>query len=101
MNYEVASNNEVTITSEAGTKLVQPTWPDGTPWASKTQATNWAKAYIAFATGESELAPGDNPSNPTKEVVEVTPLTPEELRAKHIAEGGTPEPEVVEETPAE
>jgi len=45
--------------------LEQPYWPDGTQWADKAQAENWAKAYIeALANPNSEFVAGNSPDKP-------------------------------------
>jgi len=63
--YEVNANNEVFIwigeTEEPN--LFQPQWPDGTPWADKAEAENWAQQF--FATINDPEAP-EAPSSPTK-----------------------------------
>jgi len=42
--------------------MLQPDFPDLTPWASKAQATNWAEVFIAsLVDPESELVAGDSP----------------------------------------
>jgi len=56
--------------------LLQPTWPDGTPWATKAEATSWALAYIEAITDlNSEFLPGDSPVEPLK----LRPAMPVEL----------------------
>jgi hypothetical protein len=67
--------------------LVQPHWPDGTPWANETEAFAWAAVFIAaIEDAEAPLA-GDGPAEPTKlryvepvlpdpELVEVPELAP-------------------------
>jgi hypothetical protein len=47
--------------------LLQPTWPNGTEWQSKAEASAWAEAFItALVDPESELLAGDGPEEPTK-----------------------------------
>jgi hypothetical protein len=42
--------------------MLQPDWPDLTPWASKAQATNWAEVFIAsLVNPESEFVAGNSP----------------------------------------
>ena len=46
--------------------ILQPTWPDGTPWGSPAEAQAWAEAYIESVTNpDCEYLPGSNPSEPT------------------------------------
>lgn len=66
MKY-TANKNEVLIwigmTEEPN--IVQPHWPDGTPWASDEDAKAWAEAYIESAENpESEFLPGNSPDQP-------------------------------------
>jgi len=42
--------------------ILQPDWPDLTPWASKAQAKNWAEVFISsLVDPESELVAGNSP----------------------------------------
>lgn len=43
----------------------QPNWPDGTPWASATEAENWAKQHILSLTDETAELAGISPAQPT------------------------------------
>lgn len=52
MKYEITKNLEVIIYFTEENRLFQPTWPNGDAWESKAQAEEWAKAYIAAASGE-------------------------------------------------
>lgn len=62
-----ANKNEVLIwlgeTKEPN--IVQPSWPDGTPWANDEEATKWAKAWIeASENPDSEFLAGNSPEQP-------------------------------------
>ena len=46
--------------------LVQPHWPDGTPWGNKDEAFAWASAFIAALEDTEAPLAGDSPSEPTK-----------------------------------
>jgi hypothetical protein len=42
--------------------MLQPDWPDVTPWASKAVATDWAEVFIAsLVDPKSELVAGNSP----------------------------------------
>jgi hypothetical protein len=42
--------------------MLQPDWPDFTPWASKAQAKNWAEVFIAsLVDPNSEFVAGNSP----------------------------------------
>lgn len=57
-------NSEV-VTEDNAPILRQPHWPDGTSWATKKEAEDWAKAFIALMENPMiELVPGPNPSQP-------------------------------------
>lgn len=47
-----------------GAVVVQSAWPDGTPFASKTEAEDWAKVFIGYLEDESAPQPGNSPDNP-------------------------------------
>ena len=47
--------------------MFQPDFPDFTPWASKKQATDWAKVFIAaLVDPKSEFVAGDSPATHPK-----------------------------------
>lgn len=43
--------------------LLQPEWPDGTPWANKEEATAWAEAFVKMMEDPKNGRPGDGPHN--------------------------------------
>jgi hypothetical protein len=65
--YEIDENNAVLIYAEGNDVPVvfQPDYPDTTPWANKTDASNWAKAWITAITDPTAPLPGNSPSEPT------------------------------------
>ena len=52
--------------NKEGPFLLQPSWPDGTPWASEIEAKTWANVLIASIEDITKPLPGDNPAQPTK-----------------------------------
>lgn len=81
----------------------QPHWPDGTKWANKIEAENWAKLLIkSLKNPNSEFVPGDSPDKPQKTrgpKGDLDPLTgeyvsPDELQKRYeqrLADGLDPE----------
>lgn len=57
--------------------MLQPEWPDGTPWASHEEAELWVQRLIAMKENPRNGRPGPKPSEPWIE--------------------WTPEPEIIEE----
>ena len=54
--------NKETPSSEDQPFLIQPDFPDFTPWESESQATDWAEVFIAgLIDPESELVAGNSP----------------------------------------
>jgi hypothetical protein len=49
--------------------LSQPTWPDGTAWASEAEALAWFDVLVTSFTDASAPIVGDNPTNHPKERV--------------------------------
>lgn len=45
--------------------LRQPTWPDGSKWATKDEAEGWAQATVTSFNDESAPLPGPNAAEPT------------------------------------
>lgn len=65
-NYTITENNEVVIKfGDAENGLVQPHWPDGTPWADTAEATAWAVAKVAEYEDPTAPAAGNSPDEPT------------------------------------
>lgn len=45
--------------------ILQPTWPNGTPWSNRQEVEAWADLYIEHIENpESEYIPGNSPDNP-------------------------------------
>lgn len=69
--FEIDENNAVKIFVEGqeAPVIFQPEWPDGTPWANKDEAKNWAELYVkSFEDPELDLLPGLSPEEPTRTV---------------------------------
>lgn len=67
MKYEISDANEITIwlsEGEGQAKLVQPSWPDRTPWASREEAESWAQMQIAAIENEELPLPPLGPGKP-------------------------------------
>lgn len=71
--YEIDENNALRMWDDENPNelnapfLLQPDWPNGTPWANKEEVTAWAELVIAsMENPESELLPGPSPSQPTQ-----------------------------------
>ena len=64
MDYVIDADNCVTITLDADSNsyLVQPNYPDGTPFATKADAENWAKAWIAHFQNPAKPDAPNGPS---------------------------------------
>lgn len=59
-SYTVDSNNTVKIFSDAQTEpvIIQPNWPNGTPWMSEVEAAGWAQLCInSIEDPEAPYAP--------------------------------------------
>lgn len=55
--------------------LLQPDWPDLTPWTDAAEATAWAELFIeSLINPESEFVPGVSPAEPAvaRATLEVT-----------------------------
>jgi hypothetical protein len=66
--YSVKKNNLVVIwldSEDTPGNLEQPHWPDGTAWASKKEAEDWAKAWLAHNADETKPMPGNGPDAAT------------------------------------
>lgn len=85
--YSVKKDNLVVIwldSEDTPGNLEQPSWPDGTKWASKKEAEEWAKAWLAHNADETKPMPGNSPDVPT--IPTPTIEEAEAARAKAIAE---------------
>lgn len=60
--------------------VIQPAWPDGTPWANEAEALAWGNAWIAHQTDPefAAIAPGLTPSEPTRTIELISEPTPQE-----------------------
>ena len=68
---EIDNLNVVKIWLEETDKVTpdvyQPTWPDGSKWASLEQANTWAESLVeAYQDPNSPFIPGDTPGQPIK-----------------------------------
>lgn len=71
--YEIDKDNAIKVWDNENPNendapfLLQPDWPDNTPWANKTEAESWALAFIeSLENPESEFVPGESPDRPLK-----------------------------------
>lgn len=71
--YEINEKNEIRVwdTENPNEKnapfLLQPDWPDFTPWASREEAEAWVQLLIeSLVNPESEFLPGRTPSVPKR-----------------------------------
>jgi len=81
MNFTCAFlSGELHIEESEETVVIQPNWPDGTPWADETEALAWGNAWIAHQTDPefATIAPGVTPSEPTRTIELVAEPDPEE-----------------------
>jgi len=77
--YSIKKDNLVVIwldSEETPGNIEQPTWPDGTKWASKAEAEAWAKAWLAHREDETKPMPGNGPDQAT-----IATLSVEEVEA--------------------
>jgi len=68
--FEIDSNNAIRVWDNENPNeneapfMLQPDWPDTTPWADVAQATDWAEVFIASLNDPaSEFVAGDNPDS--------------------------------------
>ena len=61
----VAGVPHIRLDGEDGALVIQPTWADGTAWATG-EAAKWAKALILQMKDPSAPLAGDSPDSPTK-----------------------------------
>jgi len=113
--YSIKKDNLVVIwldSEDTPGNLEQPTWPDGTKWASKAEAEAWAKAWLAHREDETKPMPGNSPDQatiPTLSVEEVEKAREEKIAAIEAANAAAeaealanaPKVEVEESTPEE
>jgi hypothetical protein len=66
--FEIDSNNAIRMWDNENPNegdapfMLQPDFPDTTPWADAAQATDWAEVFIAsLENPESEFVAGDSP----------------------------------------
>jgi hypothetical protein len=89
--YEVDENLTLRIWDTTNTHgepfILQPQWPDGTPWGSVEEVSSWAETKINEFLDENSLLAGISPSQPT--LVRLTKLEETELKLKSL--GLTPE----------
>jgi hypothetical protein len=67
--YEIDEDGAVNIFTEAQEEpvILQPTWPDGTAWASEEEASEWAQTYINSLTDpDYEFIVGISPEEPKR-----------------------------------
>lgn len=101
--YSVKKNNLVVIwldSEDTPGNLEQPTWPDGTAWASKKEAEDWAKAWLAHSADETAPRAGNGPDEPTIPVptvkeVEAAREVAIAAAEKHIADAHAEETPIV------
>lgn len=75
--------------------LLQPTWPDGTPWANQAEAESWGQQALLANDDDTADLPGNSPNESI--IPRVTPEMAQlaqdraTANAKLIALGLTPE----------
>lgn len=60
IKYTIGTKNVITFDIN-GAQVVQPAFPDGTKWASKAQAEEWAKIFVAHLEDPTAPKPGNGP----------------------------------------
>lgn len=64
ISYKI--DDKLTITFDVNdAPVVQPTWPDGTPFKDKAEAEKWAKTFVGYLKDETAPQPGNSPDKPT------------------------------------
>ena len=119
VGYSIKKGNLVVIwldSEDTPGNLEQPHWPNGTEWASKKEAEDWAKAWVAYNADETADRPGDGPDQPliphptNKEVNDALAANAVLAQAQHaeaeVGEGGVivgteleQEPKAVDQSP--
>jgi hypothetical protein len=76
MRYEIdQTSKEVRVYDENDVEILyQPTWPDGSEWASLEEATAWVEQYLLSRTDSSSELAGPSPDKPTVARPPVLPL---------------------------
>jgi hypothetical protein len=71
--FEIDKKNAIRIWDDSNPNendapfFLQPTWPNGTEWASKGEAEEWALTFLeSLENPESEFLAGDSPEEPKK-----------------------------------
>lgn len=85
--YSIKKDNLVVIwldSEETPGNIEQPSWPDGTKWASKAEAEAWAKAWLAHRDDETKPMPGNGPDQPTIPTLSAEEV--EKIRAEKVVE---------------
>lgn len=65
--FKIDKNNAVKIFVEGqdAPMIFQPTWPDGTSWASAEEASEWAQTYVSsLEDPDYEFIVGLSPDEP-------------------------------------
>jgi hypothetical protein len=82
--FEIDTDNAIRIWDSQSVSennapfILQPDWPDVTPWADSAQATDWAEVFIAsLIDPESEFVAGNSPD--THPALRPEPVLEEEL----------------------
>lgn len=66
--------------------VVQPTWPDGTPFKDKAEAEKWAKTFIGYLKDETAPQPGNSPDAPTLKEEDLVDFTAQAELEAAVAE---------------
>lgn len=72
IRYEIDDNdgfairawNEDNPNSENAPFLLQPTWPNNTPWGSRQEAETWAQHFVEMMNDFRSGRPGEKPDTP-------------------------------------
>jgi hypothetical protein len=69
--FEVDTDNgnavSIFVDTQEAPMILQPDWPDNTPWASAEEATAWAEVFIeSLINPDAEVLPGYSPDEPTR-----------------------------------
>jgi hypothetical protein len=83
ITYTIGTKNVITFDIN-GAQVVQPAFPDGTKWASKAQAEEWAKLFVAHLKDPAAPRPGNGPDKLVLEVEDLE-MSAEEIAALELA----------------